>query len=240
MNVSLLRGQNNFSRMMVLQEIVLPSTILLNKGVQEKTREIILKYFEIYGICEFGNKTFAAAGQNTIILFLKRRNNNYWEKAERLVKTFIEKKKDFAFNNHENIVSTYVSIFHSDLKLKEYVKKLDEKKFKEDEQKKLLYFLLSYNQKVIISKSGEKDEQKIFLGYEHSDMKKYEGIHPYPHNDEGKINSMLYDDKKLDNPKKISTFILKNFKQENLPKISGDLTNHLEIKKLHEIIDFNF
>ena len=219
--------------------IILPSTILLNKGVQQKTREIILKYFEIYGICELGNKTFAAAGQITVVLFLKRRKNDYWEEAKKLVEKFTEDKKDFTFNNKEKIVSKYISIFYSDLDLKEYVKQLGKEEFEKEEQKKLLYFLLSYDQTVVISQSGEKEEMKIFLGYEHSDMKKYEGIHPYPHNDEGEINSMLFDGKKLDNPKKISTFILKNFKQKNLPNLSANLAKHLEIKKLHEIIDFD-
>ena len=219
--------------------IILPSTLLLNKGVQQKTREIILKYFEISGICEFGNKTFAAAGQNTVILFLKRRDNDYWQKAESIAKNFMEIKKDFGFNNQEKMVDKYISLFYPDLKFNEYIKKLEDDEFKNDEQEKMFYFLLSYNQRVIITKSGEKEELKKFLGYEHSNMKKYEGIHPYPHNEEGKIDSILYDDETLNNPNKVSSFILKNFKKEELPKVSGKLTKYLEIKNLHEIMDFD-
>ena len=151
----------------------------------------------------------------------------------------MEMKKDFGFNNQEKMVDKYLSLFYPDLKLNEYIKKLEDDEFKNDEQEKMFYFLLSYNQRVIITKSGEKEELKKFLGYEHSNMKKYEGIHPYPHNEEGKIDSILYDDETLNNPNKVSSFILKNFKKEELPKVSGKLTKYLEIKNLHEIMDFD-
>lgn len=62
--------------------IVVPSSIL-NKGNQNintnkgnvyvGTREILLKYFEIVAIAEFGSGTFGKTGTNTVTLFLKRR-----------------------------------------------------------------------------------------------------------------------------------------------------------------------
>ncbi|MDX4040271.1 restriction endonuclease subunit M, partial [Aliarcobacter skirrowii] len=65
--------------------IIVPTSIL-NKGSQSissnkgniyvRTREIILKYFDIVAIAEFGSGTFGKTGTNTITLFLKRRSDN--------------------------------------------------------------------------------------------------------------------------------------------------------------------
>jgi type I restriction enzyme M protein len=60
-----------------LAGIILPTSILSNSGTYQKTRELILEYFEIKGITELGNKTFIATTTSTVILFLKRRNDNF-------------------------------------------------------------------------------------------------------------------------------------------------------------------
>ncbi|MHA1575205.1 MAG: N-6 DNA methylase [Alphaproteobacteria bacterium] len=60
-----------------LAGIVLPSTILSNTGIYTKAREILLKHFEIKAITELGSKTFIATGTTTVILFLKRRNDDF-------------------------------------------------------------------------------------------------------------------------------------------------------------------
>lgn len=57
--------------------IILPSTILTNTGIYTKAREIILKYFEVKAITELGSKTFIATQTTTIVLFLKRRNDDF-------------------------------------------------------------------------------------------------------------------------------------------------------------------
>ncbi len=57
--------------------IILPSSILSNTGLYTKAREIILKHFEITGITELGSKTFIATGTTTVILFLKRRCDDF-------------------------------------------------------------------------------------------------------------------------------------------------------------------
>ena len=57
--------------------IILPSSILSNTGLYSKAREIILKHFEIIGITELGSKTFIATGTTTVILFLKRRCDDF-------------------------------------------------------------------------------------------------------------------------------------------------------------------
>ncbi len=74
-----------------LAGIVLPSQILNVSGVYIKAREVLLKYFEIKGITELGNKTFIATGQSTVILFLKRRSDDFVKDREYLI--------DDLFNN---------------------------------------------------------------------------------------------------------------------------------------------
>jgi len=58
--------------------IIVPSSIL-NKDTPKlyiKTREIILSYFDIIAICEFGSGTFGKTGTNTVTLFLRRISDN--------------------------------------------------------------------------------------------------------------------------------------------------------------------
>lgn len=57
--------------------IVLPSSILSNSNkTYITTREIILAYFDIVAIAEFGSGTFGKTGTNTVTLFLRRKETN--------------------------------------------------------------------------------------------------------------------------------------------------------------------
>lgn len=57
--------------------IILPSSILSNDSkIYSTTREIIIKYFEIVSIVEFGSQTFGKTGTNTVTLFLRRKEDN--------------------------------------------------------------------------------------------------------------------------------------------------------------------
>ncbi len=49
--------------------IILPSSILSNGNIYIKSREIILKYFDLLAIAEFGSGTFGKTGTNTVTLF---------------------------------------------------------------------------------------------------------------------------------------------------------------------------
>jgi len=54
--------------------IILPSSILSNgNNTYIKTREILLQYFDIVAIAEFGSGTFGKTGTNTVTLFLRRK-----------------------------------------------------------------------------------------------------------------------------------------------------------------------
>lgn len=65
--------------------IIVPSSILTkgkaaststSKNVYVATREILLKYFDIVAIAEFGSGTFGKTGTNTVTLFLRRKTTD--------------------------------------------------------------------------------------------------------------------------------------------------------------------
>ena len=54
--------------------IILPSSVLSNaNGTYIRAREILLQYFDIVAIVEFGSGTFGKTGTNTVTLFLRRK-----------------------------------------------------------------------------------------------------------------------------------------------------------------------
>lgn len=55
--------------------IILPSSILSKGGVYTRMREILIKYFDIVAIAEFGSGTFGKTGTNTATLFLRRKDD---------------------------------------------------------------------------------------------------------------------------------------------------------------------
>ena len=56
--------------------IILPTRVLTNDGLYMRSRELILKHFDIVAICEFGGKTFGQTNTNTISMFLRKRPSN--------------------------------------------------------------------------------------------------------------------------------------------------------------------
>ncbi|MCB9034352.1 MAG: restriction endonuclease subunit S [Chitinophagales bacterium] len=101
---------------------------------------------------------------------------------------------------------------------KEYRKKIkakDEKAFWqtliEIETEKLYYFIMAYPQKVVLVKSGEKNAEKRFLGYEFSNRRGSEGIHPIQRGKNISDCTQLFDEDTFENPSKASTYIYKAF-----------------------------
>lgn len=161
--------------------IILPSSILSNTGIYENAREIILKYFRIVAIAEFGSNTFMATGTNTLTLFLERRNNYEWESIQSIVESFFGNFKDVACNDIDKPFSKYVNHVFNDITLDEYVsllKKTPTKKIKEHElfkdyqkqfsklkddellnriieieKEKILYFMLIFPQNILLVKT---------------------------------------------------------------------------------------
>lgn len=100
--------------------IILPSSILSNMGVYTKARELILKYFEIISIVDLGTNTFMATGTTTVILFLRRRDDNISIDMDILSKDIIvdnkERKNDFI--DSEFLLRAYTS--HIDIEYDVY------------------------------------------------------------------------------------------------------------------------
>ena len=101
--------------------IILPSSILSNSGIYTDAREIILKYFNIKAITEFGSNTFMATGTNTVTLFLERKANNEWKKIEQAIKRFFDKLKEATVNGIEKAFSKYVAEVFEDIELEDYI-----------------------------------------------------------------------------------------------------------------------
>lgn len=81
--------------------LILPSSILSNAGIYQRTRALLLEKFLLRGIVELGGSSFIATGTNTIILLLERRPETHREHfAIRADALFNEDKKpndaDFA------------------------------------------------------------------------------------------------------------------------------------------------
>lgn len=93
-----------------LAGIILPTSILSNSGIYQKTRELILKYFEIKAITELGNKTFIATTTSTVILFLKRRDDNFLKDREYIVDDlFNDIKRDIEFVDSYKLLDKFIT-----------------------------------------------------------------------------------------------------------------------------------
>lgn len=80
--------------------IILPSSILSNGGsTYIRAREILLQYFDIVTIAEFGSGTFGKTGTNTVTLFLRRKPTqpdtaeHYRERVEEWFKGCVTNKR---------------------------------------------------------------------------------------------------------------------------------------------------
>ena len=247
--------------------IILPSSILSNSGIYSKAREIIFKHFEIVAITELGSNTFMATGTNTVVLFLRRKNSYEWQNIQLLIEKVFVNLQDITINGIENAVSKYINyvwegmsfadytcliqndltenISNSEL-YKEYVKKIKAKnpqelhqKILEIEKEKMLYFILSYKQQTVLVKTGEKEVEKRFLGYEFSFRRNSEGIHPIQRGKSIDECTKLFDPDILDNSTKASTYIQDAFTGEYSREIDEDLKNHVSRVNLIDIFTFD-
>lgn len=100
--------------------IILPSSILSNSGAYTKAREIILKYFEIKAIIEFGGNTFGATGTNTVTLFLKKRDEDFVTNCQYISEDYIfeNKTREGDFINSKELFENYIT--HLELEEEDY------------------------------------------------------------------------------------------------------------------------
>lgn len=247
--------------------VILPSSILSNSGIYTKAREIILQYFEIVAIAEFGSNTFMATNTNTVVLFLRRRDNYFAANTKNAVDTFFRTLNDVTINGIETPASKYVAHVWEGLDYTDYVTLLqkspndkvkaheiyaeyktkisarNEAKLFEAilsiEAEKLLYFILAYPQKVVIVKSGEKDVEKHFFGYEFSNRRGNEGIHAIQKGKNIDECTKLFDANCHDNPNKASTYIYRAFKGDYTSPIAEGMQSHISRVSLIDMLTFN-
>jgi type I restriction enzyme M protein len=247
--------------------IILPSSILSNTGIYTQTREIILKYFDVLAITEMGSNTFMATGTNTVTLFLKRRNNADAFNIEEAVKKIFTNLQDVTINGIENPLQKYVAHVWENISLDDYKTFLQkspndtiknheiyqeyDKKVKAKneqgkwtnilalEQDKLLYFILTLKQKVVLIKTGEKNKEKAFLGYEFSSRRGSEGIHPIQRSKTIDDCTKLYDATTFENPEKASTYIYNAFKGNFDLEIEDSLKENVTYQNLVDMLTFD-
>lgn len=246
--------------------VILPSSILSNTGIYTKAREIILQYFDIVAIAELGSNTFMATNTNTVVFFLRRRDNYFAANTKSAVETYFRTLNDVTINGIEAPVSKYVAHVWEGLDYADYVtllqkspndkvkaheiyleytkkhsSKSDAKIFEailSIEAEKLLYFILAYPQKVVIVKSGEKDVEKRFLGYEFSNRRGNEGIHAIQRGKNIDECTQLFDANSYDNPLRASTYIYKAFKGDITSPIAEDMQSHISRVSLIDMLTF--
>ncbi|PIN29240.1 N-6 DNA methylase [Prevotella intermedia] len=247
--------------------VILPSSILSNSGIYTKAREIILQYFDIIAIAELGSNTFMATNTNTVVMFLRRKDNYLAINTKVAVDTYFRTLNDVTINGIETPALKYVAYVWEGLDYADYVtllqkspndkvkahevyieyrKKLSSKsdvKILEEilniEAEKLLYFILAYPQKVVIVKSGEKNVEKCFLGYEFSNRRGNEGIHAIQRGKNIDECTQLFDANSYDNPLRASTYIYKAFKGDVISPIAEDMQSHVNRISLIDMLNFD-
>lgn len=247
--------------------VILPSSILSNSGIYTKAREIILQYFDIVAIAELGSNTFMATNTNTVVLFLRRRDNYFAANTKCAVDTYFRTLNDVTINGIETPASKYVAHVWEGLDYADYVtllqkspnervkaheiyaeykKKISSKndaKLYETilniEAEKLWYFVLAYPQKVVIVKSGEKDMEKRFLGYEFSNRRGNEGIHAIQKGKNIDECTKLFDANGYDNPEKASTYVYRAFKGDYTSPIAEEMQPHINRISLVDMLTFD-
>lgn len=247
--------------------IILPSSILNNTGIYSKSREIILQYFDIVAIAELGSNTFMATGTNTVTLFLRRRNNYESSNLKIGVEKFFTALQEVTLNGIEKPVTKYINHVWEGISFEDYItllkkdpnqaiteheiyieykKKLKAKNDKEfwnllleKEADKLYYFIIIYPQKVVLIKSGEKEAEKRFLGYEFSNRRGSEGIHPIQRGKNIEDCTQLFDPESFDNPEKASTYIYKAFQGDYDFPVDAAMQNNISRHDLVDMLTFD-
>jgi len=110
--------------------IIVPTSILTkgkakstskSTNIYVATREILLKYFDIVAIAEFGSGTFGKTGTNTVTLFIRRKNENpapadhFKNRVNAWFK--YDKSKDELFED-EHLIKQYCN--HLELEFKDF------------------------------------------------------------------------------------------------------------------------
>lgn len=237
--------------------VILPSSMLSNGGIYSRTREIIFKYFYVKAIVELGSGTFMKTGTNTIILFLERRADGEHEDIACAIDTFFNNRRDVTVAGIERAFSKFVASVYDDLTFDDYLSLISGNasdgmkshelwrdyakefgdllytKALEVEREKLFYFLLTYKQNIVLVKSGQKQAEKAFLGYEFSERRGYEGIKHLPG------GSMLFDDNgDVQNLSKVNSYIYNAFLGKPASEVDEALSGHVSYGRMSGFFEY--
>ncbi|MCL2039387.1 MAG: restriction endonuclease subunit S [Bacteroidetes bacterium] len=212
--------------------IILPSSIFSNTGVYTKARELILQYFEIIAITELGSNTFMATGTNTVVLFLRKRNQK--DKNNRTLEEF----KTDVYNNLEHYKNTKVENTTNEIE-KPFSKYIEHTGEKEIDPEKFYYFSLNYWQKVVIVKTGQKEAEKKFLGYKYSNRRGQEAMHPIQRGKTIEECTKLFNENDFEDETKASSYIYKAFNNNYNFTIHESLKNNISLVRLVDMLAFD-
>ncbi|HEY5236692.1 MAG TPA: N-6 DNA methylase, partial [Rhabdochlamydiaceae bacterium] len=182
---------------------------------------------------KYASEVFDKLSLQDYISFVNKAPNKAMESQE----LFVDYKA--WFNDLTEIKRLKDSKIFKDKAIREQQNELDNLFFKktfERESEKLLYFFLTYSQKSVVVRMGEKEAEKEFLGYEFSNRRGHEGIKMYK-DENGKDSTRLYDDTILLNPEKANTHIYRQF-LENPITIPSDLSSNVTLMSTRDLMDF--
>ena len=222
--------------------VILPDTILINSTpeIYSRARKFILKYFEIIAITHLNEQTFIATGQTTITLFARKRKSTLVASIINKAKKYIEKYINQ--NVLEESLRDYISYVYEGFSMEDYKKYAVDEKILEDEIEQFSIYLLNINQNTIVVNTGKRTDEIEFLGYKHTDKKNYEGIRPYPDNDENIIISKLFNEDNINDKEKVSYYIYQNFIGNEISNddiTTNNLSKNLRQENLINLINFN-
>ena len=144
--------------------VIVPSSILSNtEAVHNRTREILLQFFNIVSIAELGSGTFGKTGTNTVVLFLRRKTQRP-EAAEHYrnrVENFFEGDEDGEVYQDYHLIKAYCN--HINVPYEEYIKLFAQTSL--DPLSKLLEYDIFTDYKQAFSRSTEMKNLKKSKDY---------------------------------------------------------------------------
>ncbi len=244
--------------------IILPNSILdTRNNLLIKTREILLKYFDIISICKFPSKTFGKTGTKTIVLFLRRKkfppeecdftqerinswfNGNYENDSIYLDDGVIEQFCNFRGIDYDDFISNPL-------------------KYETEKEKIYFYYLASLQKNPVVILDVDNlgvEDAKNFLGYGWTERNKNHHIE-YLHikknqkrknedtdnendgniitSEEGinRIRTPLFNPSNFNDTTKINSIIKANYNSEEF-EVPEELADYVSVKNLVDLLDFD-
>ncbi|MDR3295054.1 MAG: N-6 DNA methylase [Clostridiales Family XIII bacterium] len=240
-----------------LAGVILPSSMLSNSGIYSRAREIIFRHFKVKAIVELGSGTFMKTGTNTVVLFLERRADSEHESIEMAISMFFKDGLDVTAAGIEHAFSRFVADVYDDLAFEDYVSLISGRanaamqahelwldyvgafggapyeKALEIEREKMRCFLMTYKQNIVLVKSGQKQDEKAFLGYEFSERRRHEGIKYLSG------GTKLFDESgDVFNPQKVNSYIYNAFLGKPAAEVDEAVAKHVSYGRMSSFFEY--